>query len=138
MLKTICYISDSMNNESLKNLEDLYLKARTNNSKNNITGILIYLDRNFLQVLEGEEEIVDDTFKKISTDSRHKNIFNIIDTTIEQRIFEDYNFGFTTINDKKELTNLVEYLNWLKNADCNCATKVIKMVENFITKNEQS
>ena len=138
MLKTICYISDSMNNESLKNLEDLYLKARTNNSKNNITGILIYLDRNFLQVLEGEEEIVDDTFKKISTDSRHKNIFNIIDTTTEQRIFEDYNFGFTTINDKKELTNLVEYLNWLKNADCNCATKVIKMVENFITKNEQS
>lgn len=138
MLKTICYISDSVHNESFKNLEDLYLKARINNLKNNITGILIYLDRNFLQVLEGEKKIVDATFKKICTDARHKNIFNIIDTPIDQRIFEDYNFGFTTINDKKELNNLAEYLNWLKNADCDCTTKVITMVEIFITKNEQS
>ncbi|HMR16100.1 BLUF domain-containing protein [Mariniflexile maritimum] len=138
MLKTICYISDSMHNESLKNIEDLYLKARTNNAKNNITGILMYTDRNFLQVLEGEETIVDATFKKICADIRHKNIFNIIDSPIEQRIFEDYNFGFTTINNKQELNNLFEYLNWLKNADCDCANKVIAMVENFIMKNKQS
>ena len=138
MLKTICYISDSIQYESLKNLENLYLKASANNFRKSITGILIYTNNNFLQVLEGEEKIIEETFKKISTDSRHKNIFNIIDTHIDQRIFEDYNFGFTTINDKKELNNLVEYLNWLKNADCNCATKVINMVENFITKNEQS
>lgn len=138
MLKTICYISDSIQDESMKNLENLYLKASANNSKNNITGILVYIDRNFLQVLEGEEKTVDKTFKIISTDTRHKNIFNIIDTTIEQRIFEDYNFGFTIINDKKKLNNLGEYLNWLKNADCDYATKVITMVENFITKNEQS
>ena len=138
MLKTICYISDSVHDKSMKILEDLYLKARTNNSKNNITGILIYIDRSFLQVLEGEEKIVNETFKKISIDARHKNIFNIIDSPIEQRIFEDYNFGFTTINDKKELNNLFEYLNWLKNAECECANKVISLVENFIVKNKQS
>ena len=138
MLKTICYISDSKQNESIKNLEALYSKAKTNNLKNNITGILIYINNNYLQVLEGYEKTIDKTFEKIYADGRHKNIFKIIETTIEERIFEDYNFGFTTIKNKQELNNLYEYLNWLKNADNEAANKVIAMVENFIIKNEQS
>ncbi len=132
MLKTICYISDSQRPNSLDDLSALYEKARENNSKCNITGILIYKSGNFLQVLEGEQETVDNTFERIALDSRHKNIFKVINTTIEQRIFQDYNFGFTVINKKEELQNLNEYLNWLKNADSVLANEVIAMVKNFI------
>jgi len=132
MIKTICYISDSNNEESTNSLNELYSKAKNNNNKNNITGILIYSNYNFLQVLEGEEKMVDAIFKKIRHDSRHKNIFNVINTTIEQRIFEDYNFGFTIINNPNELNRLNEYLSWLKNADDILANKVIYMVKNFI------
>ena len=137
MLKTICYISDSIQYESLKNLENLYLKASANNFRKSITGILIYTNNNFLQVLEGEENVVNETFKIISLDIRHRNIFKIIDTTIEERIFEDYNFGFTTINKKKELDELYEYLDWLRNADSVNANKIITMVESFIVRKEQ-
>ncbi|MBJ6367826.1 BLUF domain-containing protein [Snuella sedimenti] len=132
MLKTICYISDSQNFKSEDNLLNLYNKAKTNNLKHNITGILIYKNGNFLQVLEGEQEMVDNTFKRISLDSRHKNIIKVINTTVEQRIFEDYNFGFTTIDNRNELNNLNDYLEWLKDADSKSANKVIAMVENFI------
>lgn len=133
MLKTICYISDSCQHESLDALKTLYSKARKNNIKNNITGILIYDNRNFLQVLEGNQESVVETFKRISLDSRHKNIFEIINTNIEQRIFEDYNFGFTIVNNSNELNKLYEYLDWLKKANNTLANKVINIVENFIT-----
>ncbi|NMH88476.1 BLUF domain-containing protein [Flavivirga algicola] len=132
MLKTICYISDSCQEESLNSLKVLYSKAKKNNSKYNITGILIYSNANFLQVLEGDQKSVDATFKRISLDTRHRNIFKVINIDIQQRIFEDYNFGFTIINDNNELNRLYEYLEWLRKADNTLANKVVNMVENFI------
>ena len=132
MIKTICYISDSLEHESMDKLKALYTKAKANNLTHNITGILIYKNQNFLQVLEGEEMKVNETFSKIKSDSRHKNIFKVINTSIDQRIFEDYNFGFTIIDNKRGLKNLNEYLEWLKEADNELANKVITMVENFI------
>lgn len=134
MLKTICYISDSNGYDSLSELNKLYLKAKANNFRRNITGIIIYKNKNFLQVLEGEQTVVDKTYDKIKYDPRHKNIFKVINTSIEQRIFEDYNFGFTIIDNRTGLKNLNEYLDWLRAAENKIANKVITMVENFIDK----
>ncbi|ULC60417.1 BLUF domain-containing protein [Flaviramulus sp. BrNp1-15] len=125
-------MSDSRNYESLENLKALYTKAKENNAKHNITGVLIYHNGNFLQVLEGQRDHVDYTYEKIRLDSRHKNILKVINIDVEQRIFEDYNFGFTVVDDIKEFNQLHEYLEWLKNAENKLANKVITMVENFI------
>lgn len=138
MIKTICYISDSCLKESSNDLSDLFTKAKINNLNNSITGILIHSNSNFLQVLEGDETVVNNVFKKISLDSRHKNIFNIVNTTINQRMFEDYNFGFTIINTPSMLDKLNEYLEWLKTADDKLANKVISIVENFIEQNSEN
>ncbi|GAA3609320.1 BLUF domain-containing protein [Flavivirga amylovorans] len=132
MLKTICYISDSCQEESLNTLKILFSKAKKNNSKYNITGVLIYSNANFLQVLEGDRVSVDATFKRISLDRRHRNLFKVIDINTQQRIFEDYNFGFTIVDNSKELGELNEYLEWLRKADNKSANKVVNMVENFI------
>ncbi|WP_339895618.1 BLUF domain-containing protein [uncultured Algibacter sp.] len=132
MIKTICYISDSLEHECLDKLTTLYLKAKANNLKHNITGVLIYKNQNFLQVLEGEETVIHETYKRIENDSRHKNIIKVINTTIEERIFEDYNFGFTIVDNKQGLKNLYDYLEWLRAAENKIANKVITMVENFI------
>ena len=134
MIKTICYISDSIEHESVDKLKTLYLKARANNQKYNITGVLIYNNQNFLQVLEGEEAIVNATYERIKFDRRHKNIFEVINTYIDERIFEDYNFGFTIIDNKGGMRNLYDYLEWLREAEDKLANKVITMVENFIDK----
>tara|TARA_R110000868_G_scaffold404071_2_gene681910 strand:+ start:600 stop:1004 length:405 start_codon:yes stop_codon:yes gene_type:complete len=134
MLRTICYISDSRLNNSLNAFDSLTLKAKKNNATNNITGLLVYKNNNFLQVLEGKHETVDAVFNKISLDNRHHNIFKIIDTTIEQRFFGEYNFGFTVVSDKNALKNLTEYLNWLRIADNMIANEISTMVENFISR----
>ena len=133
-MKTICYISDSAEHKISDKLESIYVKAKANNLKYDITGILIYKNQNFLQVLEGEENAVNQTYTRIVEDKRHKNIFEVINTNIEERIFQDYNFGFTIINNKQGLKNLYDYLEWLKEAENKSVNKVISMVENFITK----
>ncbi len=132
MLKTICYISDSRINKSITDFNNLIRTAKTNNAKNNITGILVYKNNNFLQVFEGAPETVDTIFDKIRMDQRHQNIFKIIDTSIDQRIFEEYKFGFTVVSDKHALQNLSDYLDWLRNADNMIANEIVTMVENFI------
>ena len=132
MLKTICYISDSRINNSINDFNNLIFTAKSNNAKNNITGILVYKNNNFLQVFEGHIDTVDNIFSKIRMDDRHRNIFKIIDTTIEERIFEEYNFGFTFVSDRSALKNLSDYLTWLRNADNMIANEIATMVENFI------
>lgn len=134
MLKTICYISDSDLNNSQNDLKDLLRKAKTNNAKNQITGVLIYKSHNFLQVLEGEHKTVDITFKRICDDTRHHNIFKIIETPIEERYFEDYKLGFTFINSRITLNNLDDYLNWLRDAENIIANEIVTMIKNFITR----
>lgn len=125
-------MSDSSQNESFNNIKDLYTKAKRNNYKNNISGILIYHKGNYLQVLEGHENDVDKTFDRITKDERHKNIIKVININVEQRIFEDYSFGFTVVKSSSEFDELTEYLSWLKNADHKITNKLITMVENFI------
>jgi hypothetical protein len=132
MLKTICYISNATQPESLDIINKIYANAKQNNLKHNITGILIYQNGNFLQVLEGIEENIDVTYQKIKFDPRHKNIIKVIDNRIEQRIFEDYNFGFSIIKSSVEFKQLIEYLEWLKQAENKIANKIIAIVENFI------
>lgn len=132
MLKTICYMSDSTNDESMLTIKDIYKKAKLNNAKNNISGVLIYHNGNYLQVLEGNENDVNKTYERIAKDTRHKNIIKVINANVEQRIFEDYNFGFTIVRSSSEFEELNDYLNWLKNADHQIANRLIKMVENFI------
>jgi len=131
MLKTICYISDSKTDESLDSLKTLFQQAEENNIKNEITGILIYKNKNFLQVFEGESKVVDETFKRIVKNKKHHNIFKIIETNIDSRIFEDYNYGFTTISDKTTIRQLQEYFDWLKDADNMVANEIIALVKNF-------
>ncbi len=57
--------------------DDLFLllsQSRKNNQKLNVTGILLYSCRRFVQLLEGEEQVVQELYSKIKTDIRHKDI----------------------------------------------------------------
>ena len=52
----LIYASSATKAMSQDELKALLAKARTNNQRDNITGMLLYNDGNFLQVLEGEAE----------------------------------------------------------------------------------
>ncbi|MCL5130053.1 BLUF domain-containing protein [Algibacter sp. L4_22] len=131
-MKTICYISHSVEHKSQEKLKTLYNKAKINNSKQGITGILIYKNQTFLQVLEGEKNTVNEVFERIKIDPRHQHVLKVVDTSIEQIIFQDYHFGFTIVDNKQAIKNLHNYLEWLRGAENKFANQIIVMVENFI------
>lgn len=84
--------------------------SRENNKAKHITGMLIYGDGTFIQVLEGNPEDVDNVYDKITQDKRHKNLIVLATGSLNKRNFPDWTMGFTTVNGK-ELAELNGYIN---------------------------
>jgi hypothetical protein len=108
-MKNIVYMSTSVTLLDDDQLIDILNSARKNNLKYNVTGVLLYSEGVFIQVLEGNEADVDAIFSKIQADTRHKNIMTLIDAPIEQRDFADWAMGFSTAHANK-VADLVGYL----------------------------
>lgn len=66
----LVYVSSAVKLFSSAELQQLLRGARENNSSRDITGMLLYKDGNFMQVLEGEKEPVLALRDRISRDPR--------------------------------------------------------------------
>jgi hypothetical protein len=95
----LVYASSSKNLMPLEELNSILEKARVSNSANNITGLLLYNDGNFLQVLEGEKGLIHSCYNKISKDPRHRGIITLLDEPISYRSFEEWSMAFISYND---------------------------------------
>ena len=72
---------------SLEILSAILVASRANNRKHDITGALICRSDIFLQLLEGPEQQVKNTYNAIQKDDRHVNVYNLIDRPIGKRLF---------------------------------------------------
>jgi len=72
--------------------------ARTNNARLDISGMLLYIDEGFFQVLEGPAESVDTLYAKICSDRRHSRVAQIIREPIAERKFPDWSMGFSSVS----------------------------------------
>ncbi len=73
----ICYVSTAASGISNNEIEDLLKLSSTNNNRDQITGILLFSNGNFFQVLEGEKKVITEIFEKIKQDRRHRNLISI-------------------------------------------------------------
>jgi hypothetical protein len=78
-------------------IPQLLEKARAANEILGITGMLLYIEGSFFQVLEGEPEQVDEVYRSISQDSRHAQVTVIIREPIARRSFGAWTMGFATL-----------------------------------------
>lgn len=106
----IIYLSSAVNPMNDFELDELLLKAKNNNLRNNISGILLYIDGDFLQVLEGEKQNVIALFEKIKHDPRHQSILTVIEGKIQNRQFKDWSMDYKStkyheINEIEDLEN---------------------------------
>lgn len=97
----ISYISSATQPMSTEQLLALLEQCLANNAGIGVTGMLLYGNETFLQALEGEENIVEDLFKKIQNDPRHNNIKALHRRTIERRQYSEWTMGFKRISDKE-------------------------------------
>jgi hypothetical protein len=99
-LTSLVYISFASKNLSETELTEILQKARENNQKLDVTGMLLYRNGFFIQALEGEDETVMPLYEKIKKDERHRSVLMIHKGSIRQRSFQDWSMGFQYIENK--------------------------------------
>lgn len=85
----------AMEDAALKNLLET---SRRNNPALGITGMLLYLDGLFMQVLEGEAAKVDALFARIQQDPRHAEVAVVLRESLAERNFPDWSMGFRNLS----------------------------------------
>ena len=107
----LIYVSTAIQEFSAEDLLQLLDQARTKNARLGLTGMLLYTENNFFQVLEGEPAVVDELFQTISQDERHMKTVTIIREPIAKRSFGEWTMGFAAVTsaDLQHLTGLNDF-----------------------------
>ena len=89
----IVYVSDYLGHDRDVGtvLAAITKTARPRNKSLMITGVLLYHNRSFLQVIEGPKSSLQALMKRIEADPRHMNIKRLIDQPIRKRSFAEWN-----------------------------------------------
>ncbi len=82
--------------ETLSNdeIEALVSQSQTNNSANNVTGLLFFDNHRFIQIIEGPETAITDLYKTLETDTRHKDVTLLHQVEINQRSFGNWDMAY--------------------------------------------
>ena len=90
---------------SINRISDLGLKVadelkaiigscKQNNPTSGLSGALLFSDKYFAQILEGDRKAVTETFCRISQDKRHSDIVILQSRPIDVRTFTDWSMAF--------------------------------------------
>jgi hypothetical protein len=109
---SVVYLSEGTGSFSSEELHEILAKAREKNSKLDISGMLLFKDGNFLQVLEGNRERVLSLFETIARDPRHHRITILFRGVVPERDFTDWSMGFHDLNspETKDIPGFNDFL----------------------------
>ena len=109
---SLIYVSSALEPFSKAELLALLEISRRNNALLDVTGMLLYKDGNFMQVIEGEEPAVRKLHTKISHNPRHDGLITLLERPIEQRQFTDWSMGFKDLSDPdlRDVPGYTEFL----------------------------
>lgn len=93
-LHELIYVSLAQHAMAPDELCGLLTQARAFNREHGVTGLLVYRDREFLQLLEGEREVVLSLYGRIEDDPRHRQVSRIWDGPIDARSCQDWAMGY--------------------------------------------
>lgn len=99
MLCQLVYVSVAAQPMRDQDLEEILEVARSRNEGNRITGMLLYKNHRFIQLLEGEEEIVNKIFRSIQNDDRHQDVQVLWSQYVQYRDFPDWTMGFRSVDE---------------------------------------
>ncbi|MEP6948093.1 MAG: BLUF domain-containing protein [Ginsengibacter sp.] len=95
----LVYVSSACKHFSEEDLKTLLMKSRENNIKLGITGMLLYSENNFIQVIEGELASINGLYSNITNDPRHTGFLTLLRGEIQARNFPDWSMGFKKISE---------------------------------------
>ena len=97
MIQT-AYVSRAAETMTQEALLSLLQQCLANNESSGVTGMLLYGNDTFLQVLEGDEAVLEAVIDKIRKDPRHSRIHFLYRKPLERRQYADWSMGFKRIS----------------------------------------
>lgn len=95
MLHQLIYYSDARGVIDTASVNQILTSSRRNNAMSHISGLLLFLEGRFFQVLEGPPAQLKTTFQRIGKDPRHKNVQIVASSPIRARAFPMWSMGYT-------------------------------------------
>jgi hypothetical protein len=91
---SIAYVSVASAPMSAEDIEGILAVSRVNNARDGITGMLLYHRGRFVQIVEGDDEIVIARVAAIAADPRHRDVHTMRQKQIWSRQFPQWTMGF--------------------------------------------
>jgi hypothetical protein len=94
----LVYVSTAVDSVDLNEFKRILGTAQKNNERRDLTGMLAFNSKVFLQGLEGSREAVNDLYAKLMRDARHFNLMLLKYEPIDVRQWASWSMGFAAPN----------------------------------------
>lgn len=88
MLERLIYLSTATQDIPLADVNRIVARSQVRNRQLDVTGMLLFNRPEFVQVLEGRREALDDVIARIAADPRHRAVRIIDRSAVTTRHFE--------------------------------------------------
>lgn len=86
----LAYYSTAVAPMTAEDLNDLCCTASAHNRTQAITGVLVYADNHFFQILEGDGRQLDPLLERVIRDCRHTNVHITARQAVDRRAFAEW------------------------------------------------
>lgn len=93
-MQRLIYTSLARRQMSQRDIDRILMTSRIYNEISGITGLLVYHERRFLQVLEGPIVELDKVYDRIRRDWRHQDCRLLLKETIVARAFDQWEMAY--------------------------------------------
>ena len=131
MRYAISYVSSVSHTLSNDQIQEVLDYSRNWNIEHNITGILLYSEGNFFQVLEGDKDLLQSLFSRISTDERHRNLTTLFRKEVSETKFNTYKSDFISLDSRFQGKNIALYFSQIEKLNPEIQSSVRYILNKF-------
>lgn len=102
-LAQIVYVSRSEPLLDSPALTELVNRSAIDNRSRDVTGVLLFCDPHFMQLLEGELTTISALFERIRTDPRHRDVQMLLCKNVARRLFPEWGMELVDVTDHRPL-----------------------------------
>lgn len=93
-LETLIYVSTAAADLRAQDIASIIQRSEEMNLREGVCGMLLYCDKRFMQCIEGTVEGVQSTYRRIQMSSRHRDIVELFNASIDHRRFSSWDWAY--------------------------------------------
>ena len=134
MISQLIYHSIAVESLTAQDIQDILQTARSFNTDHQITGCLLFHNREFLQILEGEKKAVHQLYDKITLDNRHTHVYTIFEDLSTDRLYQNWAMAYHALrtHDMQELEGILPMQDFINLHTLKEATSHSQMMFYFV------